>query len=140
MPVLLTIHYHVRSAAEVSRRYGKRLEVTVYGHESVGALLDPGVPFEAIVPGASPARRGVRPSPSAVLGAGRCRCSFPARRALAFGDAVVGVDGELRVWEQVDGRDDAASGTRTASCPRFGPLAELDFDHVARDPRAARGW
>lgn len=128
VPVLLTIHYHVRSAAEVSRRYGKRLDVTVHGHESVRAHLGRGVPFEAIKPGDElPAG-----AEAFAIGSPRRRempLLLPGARALAFGDAVVGVDGDLRVWQVVEG-DGQREWYEKRFLPTLLPLAELDFDHV----------
>jgi hypothetical protein len=128
MPVLLTIHYHVRSAAEVSRRYGERLGVTLHGHESVADLLGPGVPFEAIVPGA-PLPAGAE---AFAIGSPRRRempLLLPGASALAFGDAVVGVEGDLRVWEEVDG-ERRREWYENRFLPTLAPLADLDFDHV----------
>ncbi len=137
VPVLLTIHYHVRSAAEVSRRYGKRLDVTVHGHESVRAHLGRGVPFEAIVPGAElPAG-----AEAFAIGSPRRRempLLLPGARALAFGDAVVGVDGDLRVWQVVDG-ERSARVVREA-LPAHAPASgRARLRPRARDPWAARG-
>jgi hypothetical protein len=128
MTVMLTIHYHLRSAEEVSRRYGKRLGVSVYGHESLAGRVGRGVRFVAIEPGAElPA--GAR---AFAIGSPRRRempLLFPSARALAFGDAVVGVEGDLRVWQDLDGgrrRD----WYEKRLLPTLRPLAELDFDHV----------
>jgi hypothetical protein len=128
MTVMLTIHYHLRSAGEVSRRYGERLGVTVHGHESVAGMLDRGVRFEAIEPGAElPAG-----AQAFAIGSPRRRempLLFPSARALAFGDAVVGVDGDLRVWQDLDGGRRRDWYERRL-LPTLRPLAELDFDHV----------
>jgi hypothetical protein len=127
LAVLITIHYHVRSAEPVFRRYRERLPVSVHGHRSVGELLGPGVPLEPIEPGA-PLPAGARAFP---IGRPRRRetpIHLPGARALAFGDAVVGVDGELRVWEDLGERTRAWYEERFL--PTLRPLLELDVDHV----------
>ena len=116
LAVLITIHYHVRSAGAVYRRYRDRLEVSVHGHPSIAdGRLGPGVPVTPIEPG--------RPLPAGAeafaIGNPRRRETpiyLPSARALAFGDAVVGVDGDLRVWQNSP-RARTASGTSSASFP-----------------------
>jgi len=128
LAVLTTIHYHVRSAAAVARRYRGRLPVSVHGHASVRAALGRGIRFEPIEPGAElPA--GAR---AHAIGKPRRRempLWFPSLRALAFGDAVVGVEGELRVWEQLDGGK-RARWYRERFLPTLAPLGELSPRHV----------
>jgi glyoxylase-like metal-dependent hydrolase (beta-lactamase superfamily II) len=55
---------------------------------------------------------------------------LPERRALAFGDAVVGADGGLRVWvqQELDARTQRWYHERLV--PSLEPLLELDFDRV----------
>ncbi len=117
LAVLITIHYHERSAAEVRERYRDRLPVTVHGR-----------PFEAIgpddrLPGGARAFRigSPRRSETPIL--------LPSVRALAFGDTVVGVDGELRVWESMEGGKSREWYERRF-LPTLRPLLELDFDNV----------
>jgi hypothetical protein len=56
---------------------------------------------------------------------------FPSHRALAFGDAVVGVEGALRVWmwEVVDPPKQKA-WYRGRFVPSLEPLLDLDVEHV----------
>jgi hypothetical protein len=126
--VMTTIHYHVRSSGEAHRRYASRLEVSVHGHPTVAERLTPDVPLEPIEPGRElPA--GAR---AFALGKPRRRempLYFPSLRALAFGDAVVGVGSELRVWETLDGGRRRA-WYRDRFLPTLGPLLELEPDHV----------
>ncbi len=128
LAVLTTIHYHVRSAAAVARRYRSRLPVSVHGHPSVRDLLGRGIRFEAIEPNAElPA--GAR---AHAIGKPRRRempLWFPSLRALAFGDGVVGVEDGLRVWQEVEGAKRRA-WYRDRLIPTFEPLVELEPEHV----------
>ena len=129
LAVLITIHFHARSAGDVYRRYRDLLEVSVHGHTSIDdGRLGPSVPVTPIEPG--------RPLPAGAeafaIGNPRRRETpifLPSARALAFGDAVVGVDGDLRVWQN------SATGTNREwyeqrFLPTLRPLLDLDFDHV----------
>ena len=83
-------------------------------------------PLEAIEDGAT------LPAGARALAVGRPRryeqpLHFPSHRALAFGDAVVGFEGELRVW--VDG-ERRPNWYRDRFLPTLEPLLELDIDHV----------
>jgi hypothetical protein len=126
--VLITIHYHVRSAAPVYRRYSARREVSIHAHASVADRLGPGVPMDAIEVG-GPMPAGAR---AFAIGKPRRRETplyLPSVRALAFGDAVVGVDGDLRVWEPMDGGK-RREWYEQRFLPTLRPLLELDVDHV----------
>ncbi|HZN87748.1 MAG TPA: hypothetical protein VFB44_02115 [Thermoleophilaceae bacterium] len=127
LAVLTTIHYHVRSAAAVARRYGSRLPVSVHGHASVGGQLGDDVPFEPIEPGAELPGGAV----AQAIGKPRRRempLWFPSERALAFGDAVVGVEDRLRVWDTLG--DKSPDWYRERFVPTLEPLVELDPEHV----------
>jgi hypothetical protein len=128
LAVLTTIHYHVRSATAVARRYRGRLPVSVHGHPSVRDLLGRGVRFEAIEPNAE-LPGGAR---AHAIGNPRRRempLWFPSLRALAFGDAIVGVEDGLRVWQDLDGRKRSA-WYRDRFLPTLEPLVELEPEHV----------
>ena len=98
--IFVTIPYHARSAADLARRWD---DVTILGHPATARRLPPDAPFRAVGPGdplphgatlhaiGSPRRQE---APLLLHGAG----------ALAFGDAVVGAEGGLRVWVQGDPR------------------------------------
>lgn len=124
LAVFVTIHYHVRSAAAVRDRYGDRLPTSVHGHKSLAGEvpLDPIDPDTALPGGArayaigSPRRREMP-------------IHIPAARALAFGDSVVGVDGQLRVWEDLEGAK-RRPWYESRHLPTLQPLLDLDVDHV----------
>jgi glyoxylase-like metal-dependent hydrolase (beta-lactamase superfamily II) len=136
--ILVTIPYHARSAAELARRWPR---VQVLGHPATAKRLEPTTPFTPVAAGdALP--HGVR-----AFAIGRPRrqelpLHLPSHRALAFGDAVVGAEGGLRVWAQ--GRVDER-WYRERFLPTLAPLAELDVERVLvthgppvlRDGRAA---
>ena len=125
--VLITIPYHVRSAEALWRRHGDRVEIL--GHAAVAKRLSPGAPFRAVGPGdelphgASMHRIGnPRRQEQPLL--------VPSHGALAFGDAVVGVEGELRAWVQSKASDKRLAWYRDRLVPSLEPLLELDFDRV----------
>ena len=126
LAVLITIHYHVRSAGLVYRRYRDRLDVSVHGHPSISdGRLGAGVPLTPIEPG-EPLPGGAE---AFAIGKPRRRETpiyLPSARALAFGDAVVGVDGELRVWETSENRE----WYDQRFLPTLRPLLDLDLENV----------
>ena len=127
MPVLTTIHYHVRSAGEISKRYGDRVEVSVWGHELIRKQLPRGVRLNRIEPGNSlPA--GAEAFPIGKPRRTEMPLHVPALRTLVFGDTVVGVDGRLRVWADLEERTE--EWYRGRLLPTLEPLLELEPEHV----------
>ena len=122
---LITIPYHVRSAAEAARRYGGR----IWGHGRCRTRLSPGEPFEDLAPGSS-SLPGVR---ACAIGNPR-RDEMPllveSCGALCFGDAVVGVpgrEGPLRIWLWSDYTE---KWLQQRFLPSLAPLKELDVQTV----------
>jgi hypothetical protein len=133
--VFVTIPYHVRSAAEVHARYGAR----ILAHAAVARRLPAGTALEPIVPG-SRLPAGVR---AFAIGSPRRQehpLFLPSHDALAFGDAVVGVDGSLRVWQDVEGERQLA-WYRNRLVPTLEPLLEVGADRVlvTHGPPVLRG-
>jgi glyoxylase-like metal-dependent hydrolase (beta-lactamase superfamily II) len=129
LAILITIPYHVRSSEELWRRYGDRTDCSIWGHRACRKRLRRRAGFREIELGV-PLPGGV-----SALAIGRPRRQetpfyLPSHRALVFGDAVVEVDGELRVWatDRVDDR--RARWYRDRFNPTLEPLLELDFDRV----------
>ena len=126
LTVLVTIHYHARSAGPVYLRYRDRLEVSVHGHPSISdGRLGPGVPVTPIEPGKA------LPAGAEAFSIGRPRrretpIHLPSAGALAFGDAVVGVDGDLRVWQDGGSRE----WYEERFLPTLRPLLGLDAENV----------
>jgi hypothetical protein len=133
---LITIPYHTRSAAQARRRYGG----SVWGHPAVAKRLeDPG------------ALRVIRAGEELPYGASAHRIGnpvryempifVPERRALVFGDAVVGTPDGLRVWEQTDGGGRRERWYAERFLPTLEPLALLDIERVlvTHGPSVLRG-
>ena len=121
--IFITIPYHARSAGDLARRWDR---VNVLGHPAAEARLPAETPFRAIAPGES-LPHGVQ---SFAIGSPRRQempLHFPRARALAFGDAVVGAEGGLRVWVQ---GDPSERWYRERFCPTLEPLARLPLDRV----------
>lgn len=131
--LLITIPYHTRSAEELYRRYEPTRQVRLWGHANVRRRLrDPGLLTE--VPWAA-AGEAVEVAGGLALAytIGRPRRSehpylFPALRAVAFGDAVVGALGGVRFWNQSPGTGPA--WYRDVFAPTLAPLAAQDVERV----------
>ena len=126
--ILITLPYHVRDAAELVERYGG---AKIHGHPACEKRLDEAASkaFEPIEPGAG------LPGGARAFAIGKPRRNelplhLPAHDALVFGDAVVGVDGELRMWamEKVDAKRRRFFSECFA--PTLEPLLELEVDRV----------
>ena len=128
LAVMITIHYHVRSAAAMLGRYDNRLPVTIWAHRAVEKRLPRGTRLESIEPGA-PLPAGAQ---AFAIGSPRRQeqpLYFPSHKALAFGDSLVGVDGAIRVWESVRG-ERRERWYRDRFLPTLEPLLQLDVEHV----------
>jgi glyoxylase-like metal-dependent hydrolase (beta-lactamase superfamily II) len=123
--VVITIPYHVRSAEAVCARYPG---ATVWGHRNAAKRLGDKSLFRELAPGSEPG--GVR-----AFAIGRPRRSempvlVESHGALAFGDAVVGIETGLRIWstEPVDERRRGWYADRFV--PTVEPLLSEEFDRV----------
>jgi hypothetical protein len=122
---LITIPYHTRSAEQAQRRYGG----AIWGHPAVAKRLeDPGTlrvirPGEELPGGASAHRIGnpVRYETPIFV---------PERRALVFGDAVVGTGDGPRVWTQERITDRRRDWYQRRLIPSLRPLLDLDCELV----------
>jgi hypothetical protein len=119
--IVVTIPYHARSAEALA----ERLDATVHGHPATAKRFGDARRFtDAPAPGGVTAhaigrpRRFERP------------VHLPSHRALAFGDAIVEVGGELRMWCQDPLDDDRAAWYRDAFAPTLEPLLDLDVERV----------
>ena len=124
--IAITNPYHVRSAETASARYGA---ASIWGHPACAKRLGDRSAFRELNPKAAPA--GVS---AYAIGKPR-RHETPLRiasqRALVFGDAVVGTDEGLRVWEQEPSRNARRERWyRERFLPTLEPLALLDIDKV----------
>jgi hypothetical protein len=129
LAILITIPYHVRSAEELWRRYGKDAETTIHGHPAAAKRLEDRSAFRAIEP------RAPLPGGATAQTIGKPRryempLHLPSHAALVFGDAVAESGGRLVVWssERID--DKVERFYRERFNPTLEPLLELDFDNV----------
>jgi hypothetical protein len=127
--ILISVPYHVRSSEELWRRYRDRAEVTIHGHAACAKRLEDRCAFREIEPGTP------LPGGATAYTIGKPRrhempLHIPSHGALAFGDAVVEADGELRVWasDRIDAKVERFYRERFN--PTLEPLLGLDFDTV----------
>jgi hypothetical protein len=121
---LITIPFHLRSSEAVVARYGAK--ASIWGHPAVAKKMRDGSSLRPIEPGAP------LPGGAEAYAIGRRQempLWFPSHRALAFGDAVVGVDGTLRVWEAVNTAKRMA-WYRNRLVPTLERLLALDAESV----------
>jgi hypothetical protein len=123
--VVITIPYHARSAAAVVARHGGQ----VLGHPGVAKRLAAGTPFRAVAPG------DALPHGMTAHAIGSPRRSeqpvaLPWVRALALGDAIVGVEGGLRVWLQEPVTDARLGWYEDRLVPTLEPLLALGCERV----------
>lgn len=134
--ILITVPYHVRSAADASARYGG---ARIWGHPACTKRLASRSAFCELRTDRTP--EGVS---AYAIGKPR-RHEMPLRiasqRALVFGDSVVGTADGLRVWEQIDGNARRARWYAERFLPTLEPLAILDIDRVlvTHGPSVIRG-
>ena len=124
--ILITIGYHVRSAALLSARYG----APVHGPETVRGRLDDDRAFRRLAPGAT------GPAGVTAYAIGRPRRSelplwLPSHQAIAFGDALVTTPaGELRMWIQDELTDARRAFYRDRFAPTLEPLRALPATRI----------
>ena len=121
--ILITIPYHVRSAADLAARWDR---VQVLGPPAAEKKLPAGTPFRGIAPGEA-LPHGVEAFPIGKPRRQEQPLYLPWARALAFGDAVVGAEGGLRVWSQGERTE---RWYRERFRPTVEPLAQLDVERV----------
>jgi hypothetical protein len=121
--VLLSRAGHFRSSQEIHDRYG----AAVYGHERARERLEPVRHFRAVVPG-SKLPGAVRALPSRAI-YDETPLYFPSHRALAVGDLVVSVGGELRVWWVAENEADVRE-YHAEHVPSLREWLELPIEHV----------
>jgi hypothetical protein len=129
--IVVTIPYHARSAEALYERFRDRRPTRIWGHEAVASRwTHDDTPLELIRSG----KDGPHALPAGVLAfpIGNPRryetpLWFPAQRSLAFGDAVVGYEGGLRIWQQ---GPFSPRWYREKFLPTLVPLLELDVERV----------
>ena len=129
LAILISIPYHVRSSEELRRRFRSQVETTIWGHRACRKRLSDPAGFHAFEPG------DAFPAGASAHRIGKPRryetpLLLPSHRALVFGDAVVEVDGALRVWSDRKVDSGVTRFYRERFNPTLEPLLELDFDRV----------
>jgi hypothetical protein len=128
--ILITITYHVRSTEPLWQRYRSDREVSIHSHPAaVKRLTDSADAFEPISPGER------LPGAAMPYAIGRPRryefpLHLPSHDAVVFGDAVVGVDGGLRVWAQRKIDEKVVSFHRERFNPTLEPLVEIGAERM----------
>ena len=129
LAILITVPYHVRSSEELWRRYGSDAETTIHGHRAAAKRLEDRKAFRETEPG-TPLPGGVTAHTIGKPRRHEMPLHVPSHDALVFGDAVVEVDGALKVWatDKVDAKVERFYRERFN--PTLEPLLELTFDAV----------
>jgi hypothetical protein len=126
LDIMITIPYHARSAEPLFWRYRTRLETRIWGHPVVAKRFARETPLTIIDP-AQPVGRDAR---AFVIGNPRRNempLYFPQHKALAVGDAIIGIDGTLRVWEWEKRKP---GWYEDRFLPTLQPLLDFDVRHV----------
>ncbi|MCL4367683.1 MAG: PocR ligand-binding domain-containing protein [Actinobacteria bacterium] len=126
--VIITIPYHARSAELLWRRYAAH-DAMICGHALAAKRLTDTRGFRSLVGGDAiddVARVHAIGSPVRA----ELPLEIPAQRALVFGDAVVEVDGELRVWTTPPTTERRRHWYYERFLPTMARLADLDIDRV----------
>jgi hypothetical protein len=118
----------VRSSELLWRRWRDRHEVTIFGHEHCATGLEDRSAFRPLR-GGETLDGGLRAHPIGRPRRAEIPFELPSHCALAFGDSVLEIDGELRVWP----RHREGERRRTwyeRFLPTLGALTQLDVERV----------
>ena len=125
--ILVTTPFHVRGSGLLWRRWRDRHDVTIFGHEHCATRLDDRSAFRPLR-GGEMLDGGVRAHPIGQPRRAEIPFELPSHRALAFGDTVLEIDGELRVWPRHRNLERPWYEQRFR--PTLEPLAQLDIERV----------
>jgi hypothetical protein len=116
----VTIPYHVRSAADAVRRWGG----TIVGHPHVQRRLPEDTPFhgDEELPLGLKMHRVTRLKERPL--------ELPRTKSLCFGDRVVGLDGQLRVWLDKPITEQRRQWFATTGAPALRHLLDIDFQNA----------
>ncbi len=133
LELMITIPYHTRSTETLYERFWSTVPTSIWGHSAVKKRLTRRAPLTTIPAGKPGSAAEVAGGTALAFTIGRPRRSesplfFPRLRAVVFGDAVVGVGGGLRFWNQSSST--TAAWYRDVFGPTLQPLLEHDIDHV----------
>jgi hypothetical protein len=127
--ILITIPYHVRSSELLRDRYANEHRAAIWGPAGVAKRLAQPRSFHPVT-GGDTLPEGLRFHPIGRPRRAEMPLELPRHRALVFGDAVLEVDGELRVWERALDSERRRRWYEERLLPTLRPLAELDIAHV----------
>ena len=127
--ILVTTPFHVRGSELLWRRWRDRHEVTIYGHEHCATRLDDRSAFRPLR-GGETLDGGVRAHSIGRPRRAEIPFELPSHRALAFGDTVLEVDGELRVWPRHRDGGRRPTWYEQRFLPTLDVLARLDVERV----------
>ena len=133
LEITVTIPYHTRSAEALFERYWGDVATRLWGNAAVAKRFAWDTPLSEIPRVGAGASATIAEGLAEAFTIGDPRrletpLLFPALKALAFGDAVVGMpDGSLRVWDQANA---TAAWYRDRFLPTLRPLADLDLEAV----------
>jgi glyoxylase-like metal-dependent hydrolase (beta-lactamase superfamily II) len=128
--ILVTTPFHVRDSTRLWRRWQGQRQVTIYGHPRCAARLEDLSDFQP-VQGGETLEGGVRAHSLGQRRNAEIPFELPAHRALAVGDRLLEIDGELRFWPPrlSDGARDRA-WYENEFLPAMHALARLPVDRV----------
>ncbi len=125
--ILVTTPFHVRGSELLWRRWRDRHQVTIFGHEYCATRLDDRSAFRPLR-GGETLDGGVRAHSIGRPRRAEIPFELPSHRALAFGDAVLEIDGELRVWPRH--REIERAWYEQRFLPTLDALTRLDVERV----------
>ena len=125
--ILVTTPFHVRGSELLLRRWRDRHDVTIFGHEHCAARLDERSAFRPLR-GGETLDGGVRAHSIGRPRRAEIPFELPSHRALAFGDTVLEIEGELRVWPRH--RNLERTWYEERFRPTLEPLTGLDVERV----------
>ena len=127
--ILVTTPFHVRGSESLWRRWRDRHEVTIFGHEHCAARLDDRSAFRPLR-GGETLDGGVRAHPIGRPRRAEIPFELPSHRALAFGDAVLEIDGDLRVWPRQRESERRRASYEQRFLPTLEALTRLDVERL----------
>jgi hypothetical protein len=125
--ILVTTPFHVRGSEVLWQRWRDRRGVTIYGHEHCATRLGDRSAFQPLR-GGETLDGGLRAHAIGRPRRAEIPFELPSHRALAFGDTVLEIDGQLRVWPRHRKLERAWYEQRFL--PTLEPLTRLDVERV----------